>query len=162
MEKLLTNSQECNICYETPSLCSSIINLECCNNTKHICKECLNCLSKPLCPYCRKPLYDDTTMKHNRISVSEPIYPTYIYNHNSYDNQDIIINPHSFENTRHLRRYMRNHRLEQRERRNLFHSRQKIHQPRTKKQQLKNYCRKIKNWSNESNDMDELMFFLEE
>lgn len=44
-------AKECNICYESVSSDHFFI-LGCCRG-KGICKDCLECLRIPLCPYCR-------------------------------------------------------------------------------------------------------------
>ena len=66
----------CNICYENND---NIIVLECCNKTKQICIDCISCLTKYICPYCRKDLpeevcsiiFKNNTNKYN-ISTSAP------------------------------------------------------------------------------------------
>lgn len=106
---------ECNICYEKLND-NQVINLKCCNSTKNICIECLNYLTTPLCPYCRKkmdnsviPYLNNITNINNSISFSENQY-SYFDNNTNYENITYV-NPFSYDNTRDLIRQIRNRRL---------------------------------------------------
>ena len=103
----------CDICYEDSDDLDYLVNLKCCNNTKNICIKCINCLTNPVCPYCRKKI-DDKCIPYlsqdNNIFIfnSEPI--NYYLNHYSwYDflNEENIINPNLYDNSRRLRRQIR-------------------------------------------------------
>ena len=98
---------ECNICYETPYDISNSIQLICCNNSKQICISCINCLTTPVCPYCRKKLPDKCIpymSENNNISRSEPI-PIFTWEH--FLQEENIINPYLYDNSRRLRRQIR-------------------------------------------------------
>ena len=47
------SSNICDICYERSN---TIVSLDCCNGSKHICAECVSCLTTFICPYCRQSL----------------------------------------------------------------------------------------------------------
>ncbi len=127
LEQDSSNSNECNICYDNSVASNQIINLSCCNNSKQICVKCINCLTTPLCPYCRKHL-DDKCLpflkEENNLSRSEP--NTNYYNINLYQgtysfeeflSEEHIINPYLYENSRRLRRQIRRLRHEYNQRR---------------------------------------------
>ena len=44
---------ECNICYQIKS---NNFNLQCCNNSKKICINCVSKLTSKQCPFCRKQI----------------------------------------------------------------------------------------------------------
>lgn len=96
------NNTSCNICYEL----SETIVLQCCNSTKHICNNCLECLTKPICPWCRQDL-PEKLIKEKMISSS------CIDDYNNYleiETDYLLINPYDpeFYDSRILRRTMRN------------------------------------------------------
>lgn len=108
---------ECNICYDNGIDESHIIQLSCCNNSKQMCIKCINCLTTPLCPYCRKKLDKkclDYLQIDNNISRSEPINSSYNiemyqnpYSFEEFLSEEHILNPYLYENSRRLRRQMR-------------------------------------------------------
>ena len=111
------DSQECNICYEVPGDIHELIPLSCCNLSKSICISCIHCLTTPICPYCRCLLPSDCTLymrEANNISRSEPSN-TYTWEH--FLEEENIINPYLYENSRRLRRQIRRLRYEYNQRR---------------------------------------------
>ena len=118
---------ECNICYDNGIDETNIIKLSCCNNSKQICIKCINCLTTPLCPYCRKKL-DKKCLAYlqidKNVSRSEPINSSYNiemyqnpYSFEEFLSEEQIINPYLYENSRRLRRQMRRLRHEYSQRR---------------------------------------------
>ena len=97
---------ECNICYLDADSSSEIITLKCCNNSKKICIKCIYCLTTPICPYCRKDL-DDKCIPYlnedNKFSSSEPIPNTNLFSWNDFLQEEYIINPYLYEDSRRLR-----------------------------------------------------------
>lgn len=93
---------ECNICFEF----SQAIPLECCKNTKHICNLCLNSLKYPICPYCRSDidieLYDETKTQYR-----SPLYNNLSESWRHYIEEETLINPYDYDNSRRLRRQLR-------------------------------------------------------
>lgn len=120
------SNNECNICYET--CCAKKINvLSCCNNTKSICQKCLGFLSTPICPYCRNKL-DEKCMPYLKTNITIPhSYPqdgynslnTFLqpYSFESFLEEERIIDPLLFDDSRRLRRQMRRLRHEYNQRR---------------------------------------------
>ena len=109
---------ECNICYETPYDINESILLECCNRSKRICVSCIHCLSTPLCPYCRCELSKNCLVymkETNNISTSEPLNSTFTWEH--FLEEENIINPYIYEDSRRLRRQIRRLRYEYQQRR---------------------------------------------
>ena len=119
-------SAECNICYETCVDVDNLLTLKCCMNTKKICIKCINCLSVPSCPYCRRELDDECKafIKEPTIVRSVPVTSnTYIHNYIPYSFDDFIreenvIDPSLYNDSRRLRRQMRRLRHEYNQRRN--------------------------------------------
>ena len=118
---------ECNICYDNGIDETNIIKLSCCNNSKQICIKCINCLTTPLCPYCRKKV-DKKCLAYlqidKNVSRSEPINSSYNiemyqnpYSFEEFLSEEQIINPYLYENSRRLRRQMRRLRHEYSQRR---------------------------------------------
>ena len=104
---------ECCICYETPDDKYDILTLECCNNSKQICKDYLNCLRTPVCPYCRKRLPNELLEQNKNIPQSMPQY--YTSSSGSFAEfveSEHIIDPYSYNNSRRLRRQIRRLRYE--------------------------------------------------
>lgn len=117
LEQGFNAKNECNICYDNGIDESHIIQLSCCNNSKQMCIKCINCLTTPLCPYCRKKL-DKKCLAYlqidNNISRSEPINSSYNiemyqnpYSFEEFLSEEHILNPYLYENSRRLRRQMR-------------------------------------------------------
>lgn len=104
---------DCCICYEEVDK-SNIIEMQCCNNTKSICKDCIKCLRSPLCPYCRTPLDKELIKDNKNISSSMPT--SYLTNNDTswinFLDQEHVINPYLYEDSRRLRRQMRRLRYE--------------------------------------------------
>ena len=73
------SSNVCDICYEKSE---SILSLDCCNGSKHICPECISCLTTFICPYCRQKLPENISRNitisniqrynANQLSASAP------------------------------------------------------------------------------------------
>ena len=108
---------ECNICYETPCERSESILLECCNRSKRICISCINCLTTPICPYCRSKLPSNCLLymnETNNISTSEPTQTTFTWE--QFLEEENIINPYLYDDSRRLRRQIRRLRYEYQQR----------------------------------------------
>lgn len=119
MEPLDTSNNEyldCNICFETLCDNSELIRLKCCNNSKTICIRCIHCLTTLICPYCRKPLEDDCVLSYmndeSLISRSEPIHIVSTYTWERFLEDEHIINPFLYDDSRRLRRHIRRLRYE--------------------------------------------------
>jgi hypothetical protein len=102
---------ECNICYfDYPH--NDFFVLQCCKNN-NVCKQCINLLITPLCPFCRTIISE---LSDKRMAYS---YPT-----NSHiSNNDYFINPYddTYIDSRILRRQMKRIRkLQERERDRLY------------------------------------------
>lgn len=70
-----TSLCECNICYEyLPG--DDFVHLPCCAE-KRICRRCVDCLTIPLCPYCRRPL---AMLSHLRMATSYTPFNQFLYN----------------------------------------------------------------------------------
>ncbi len=176
---------ECNICYDNGIDESNIIKLSCCKNSKQICVKCINCLTTPLCPYCRKKL-DKKCLAYlqidKNISRSEPIHSSYNiemyqnpYSFEDFLSEEHIINPYLYENSRRLRRQIRQLRHEYNERRSETHrinrNINRIHSSRQNRNQqrrnvrhhLNNEARLMRHLYNDSQVSldDELMFHIE-
>ena len=176
---------ECNICYDIGIDESNIIKLSCCKNSKQICVKCINCLTTPLCPYCRKKL-DKKCLAYlqidKNISRSEPINSSYNiemyqnpYSFEEFLSEEQIINPYLYENSRRLRRQIRQLRHEYNQRRiethglnrniNRIHSsrQNRNQQRRNVRHHLNNEARLMRHLYNESQVSldDELMFHIE-
>ena len=87
-----SSSHECNICYEN-CCAEEIVVLSCCNNTKSICQKCLGLLSTPSCPYCRNKL-DEKCVPYLKPNITIP----HSYPQDGYSHLDMLIQPYSFEN----------------------------------------------------------------
>ncbi len=115
LETSNNESLECNICYLDAESNSEIITLKCCNNSKKICIKCIYCLSTPICPYCRKKL-DEECLPYlnndNKTCHSEPIPNVPLYSWNDFLAEEYIINPYLYEDSRRLRRQIRQLRYE--------------------------------------------------
>lgn len=157
--KSTVNSLHCDICYEKSEENESLINMGCCNNTKNICIKCINCLTNPVCPYCRKKI-DDKCIPYlnqdNNIFIfnSEPI-DYYLNDYSWYDflNEENIINPNLYDNSRRLRRQIRKLRYEYNEKKTNHRSRN-----RNNRRETNNMARNATNNYNENNDMEEIFF----
>lgn len=101
-KKFINNIDNCNICYEF----SEIIILQCCNGTKHICNNCLECLKKPICPWCRQDLTEELIKKQMINSSDVDSYNNYLEVETGY----LLINPYDseFYDSKILRKTMRN------------------------------------------------------
>lgn len=66
---------ECPICYEQTSA-DQFIELTCCID-KQICRFCLDCLTIPICPYCRRRL---PHVEGRRMAASYTEVPSFLYN----------------------------------------------------------------------------------
>lgn len=145
----------CNICYIEKE---DLNILECCKNTKKICNECLDCLTRPICPYCRQSL--PTNLTKNIEPSSCPNYT--MSNWMSNESRYLLIDPNSqeYSDSRILRRQIR------RMRRNyyrtlhgggLYSKREKINYRRSKRRSLRNRTRQITNQINNSNNTEDIL-----
>lgn len=163
-----TNIKECNICYEIYNDSNDLINLTCCNNSKNICINCIECLTTPICPYCRKPLHHEC-MKYlnenlSRVTQSAPAYyteRTISYSWNDFLEDEYIINPYYYEDSRRLRRQIRRLRYEYNQRRNELRGIQipnstrnnrRYTRNRNNRQQLNNYTSNLTNLYNQNHE----------
>ena len=159
VEDTIEYSYECNICYETPYDVSDSIQLVCCNGSKKICISCINCLTTPICPYCRKKLPEDCIPYINEtinISRSEPT-PTFTWEH--FLEEENIINPYLYDDSRRLRRQIRRLRHEYQQRRSQVYGRQYLiprrdrrNSYRNERQMLQNYARNTQQTYNNNRD----------
>ena len=96
------NDLICNICYEE----NKLLSLDCCQNTKKICYQCLGCLKSPLCPWCRRELPDSIFPEQRKPSSCPTSYSDWF----SQETRYLLINPYDPElrDSRILRRTMRN------------------------------------------------------
>lgn len=154
---------ECNICYETPKEKNHIICLECCNFSKKICISCMYCLTTPICPYCRTKLQDNCLPylnQTNHISTSEP---PLAFSWEHFIQQENIINPYLYDDSRRLRRQIRRLRYEYQQRVSSnsipIQSSQRRRRKRNhnQRQELQSYSREMRDLYNEQID-DPLMF----
>lgn len=149
----------CDICYEESDDLDYLINLKCCNNTKNICIKCINCLTNPVCPYCRKKI-DDKCIPYlsqdNNIFIinSEPIN-YYLNDYSWYDflNEENIINPNLYDNSRRLRRHIRRLRHEYNEKKSNHRS---IN--RNNRRESNNIARNATHNYNSSYSVDDIFF----
>ena len=101
----MSELENCDICYDD---CHNVITLDCCNKSKKICKDCLSCLRKPTCPYCRKTLPEDVLS--NMIVVrSLPNEDTNQPGFYSLLQSELLVDPFDpeFQDSRILRRQVR-------------------------------------------------------
>ena len=79
--------------------------LSCCNNTKHICQECLDSLRRKNCPYCRNAL-DSSLFTEVLVSQSapelQPSWGEYFESETNGEYNDI--SPYEYSYSRILRR----------------------------------------------------------
>jgi hypothetical protein len=170
-----SENNDCSICYETPCDLSHLIYLECCKNTKKICMKCLNCLTTSICPYCRQELnekcipYLSTSLSSNISRSTNTYLPSYTWE--MFLNEENIINPCLFEDSRRLRRQIRRLRYEYQQRRseqrnqNYVPSRSQRRHNHNNRTELRNYTRNITQLANTINHHDtyedELLFNFE-
>ena len=156
---------DCCICYEVVEDPSSILLMKCCNNSKQICCDCLNCLRTPLCPYCRTPLPSELLQHNKNISDSLPSsYPNISTNSdwNSFLNQEHIINPYLYDDSRRLRRQIRRLRyeyLQSQTRNNPFRltSRERREIRRQNRQSMRQQLREYQNEYNNTYDLQDMI-----
>ena len=165
-----TELMECNICYEKPDNYNSLINLVCCNNSKNICIKCIECLTTPICPYCRKPLHHECMKYMNenlsRVTQSAPVYyseTTLSYSWSDFLEDEYIINPYSYDDSRRLRRQIRRLRYEYNQRRNEIRgiripnsnprrNNRRNNRHRNNRHQLNNYTTNLTNLYNQNHE----------
>mgnify|MGYP001171638421 CR=1 FL=1 len=146
MEHLETNdieTNECNICYQTPSDRDECITLDCCNGSKKICVYCIHCLTTPICPYCRTNLPSTCVVymkETNNISRSEPIINQTI-SWSEFLEEENIINPYLYDDSRRLRRQIRRLRHEYSQRRSRPNRQERRRQHTNVRQDLHLYSR---------------------
>ena len=151
--------KQCDICYDDANDSVVLIDLKCCNNTKNICIKCINCLINPICPYCRNNI-DSSCIPYlnqdNNIFIfnSEPIN-YYLNDYSWYDflNEENIINPNLYEDSRRLRRQIRKLRYEYNEKKSNHRTRN-----RNNRRESNNIARNATNNYNENNDVQEIFF----
>ena len=172
MEKdlvLETNtSYECNICYESLDTSNEIIILECCKGTKKICIYCINYLTTPICPYCRCELPSECLLylkEQNNISISEP--NTSMLSWENFLEEENIINPYIYEDSRRLRRQIRRLRHEYRQRRTRRNENnvniQSGHLNHTnQRQSLQNYANYVMNQYNHNRNLYNELFIMDD
>ena len=138
----------CNICYEE----NKLLSLDCCQNTKKICFQCLGCLKSPLCPWCRQELPDNIFPKSKKPSSCPDSYSEWLNEETSY----LLINPYDPElrDSRILRRTMRNirrnyHRQTNSNSNSVHENRQRR---RNERRQLRDLTRRITHEINRGND----------
>ena len=150
---------ECNICYETACDIHDIVVLECCNRSKSMCVMCIHCLTTPVCPYCRNPLQEDCIPylnEANNISRSEP-HATAMYTWEDFLQEENIINPYLYENSRRLRRQIRRlrHEYQQRRTSQMYEPPRNQRRHHERRVQLQDYSRHMTQLYNQ-NPYDEL------
>lgn len=162
LEMSNNDTLECNICYLDAEDASQIITLKCCNNSKKICIKCIYCLTTPICPYCRKEL-DETCIPYlnhdNKTCHSEPIPNTSpLYSWDDFLAEEYIINPYLYEDSRRLRRQIRQLRYEYQQRisrtnsnRNSLRERRDFH--RRRRRDLNQFTRNIQNDYNDNHQL---------
>lgn len=102
---------ECNICYFNYPIDDFFV-LQCCKNN-NVCKQCINLLTTPLCPFCRTKISE---LSDKRMAYSYP-------NTSHIPNLDYFINPYddTYIDSRILRRQMKRLRkLQERERDRIY------------------------------------------
>lgn len=165
-------SMECNICYESVCGKNELIRLECCNLSKSICVKCIHCLTTPICPYCRKPLQDNCVPylnEDNHMARSEPIAIVSAYTWERFLQEEHIINPYLYDDSRRLRRHirrlryeyqqMRSRRVPQIELRERYTRNSGRHHSRSRiRQDLNQYSRNMTHLYND-NPQDEIFLF---
>ena len=160
------NTNECNICYETGFDKADIVVLDCCNKSKSMCVKCIHCLTTPICPYCRKPLQNSCIPylnEANNISRSEP--PPYTWE--NFLEDENIINPYVYEDSRRLRRQIRRLRYEYQQRRRSMREPTRQNRTQTRRERnrerrntLQQYSREAMRFYNETRE-DELIFSMD-
>ena len=100
----MNEPNSCVICYENNNPSNA---LSCCDNTKKMCDDCLNCLRSPLCPYCREPLSKE--MLSSNIHVQSAPTTTTTNDWTTMLHDELLINPYDpeFQDSRILRRQIR-------------------------------------------------------
>ena len=152
-------NNNCDICYEDSDDLDYLIKLKCCNNTKNICIKCINCLTNPVCPYCRKEI-DNKCIPYlsqdNNIFIfnSEPIN-YYLNDYSWYDflNEENIINPNLYDNSRRLRRQIRKLRHEYNEKKSNYSSNN-----RNNRRESNNIARQATHSYNGNYSVDDIFF----
>ena len=139
------NDMICNICYEE----NKLLSLECCQNTKKICYQCLGCLKSPLCPWCRRELPDNAFPENKKPSSCPNSYSDWFSQETSY----LLINPYDPElrDSRILRRAIRNIRREYNRNNNSNSRRENRQQRRNNRHNLRNLTRRITHEINRGN-----------
>ena len=115
------NKNTCDICYDDDVTKDGIIFLSCCNNSKIICIKCVNLLTTPICPYCRKDIDPKCIPYFNQDNN------IYLFNSDPNDyswsnvlSEENIINPNLYDNSRRLRRQIRRLRHEYNEKKSNY------------------------------------------
>lgn len=161
------NEHECNICYESGFGDSDIVVLNCCNGSKSMCVHCIHCLTTPICPYCRSPLQENCVpylSEANNISRSDPQTYTF-YSWDNFLEDENIINPYIYEDSRRLRRQIRRLRYEYQQTISRNTTRQTNSQRRRatnreRRSNLNEYSRQIRQLYNETRN-EELIFSMD-
>jgi len=151
---------DCCICYEVIEDPSNILLMKCCNNSKQICIDCINCLRTPLCPYCRSELPSELLQQNKNISQSMPQSYNETWDH--FIDSEFIINPYLYDDSRRLRRQMRRLRYEylQRQTRNnplRLTSRERREIRRQNRQSIRQQLRQYQNEYNNTSNLQEII-----
>ena len=165
LEAGVVDVSDCNICYETVYEKNNLITLTCCNNTKKICVKCINCLTTPICPYCRNKIADSCIPYLNEqttITQSEPV-PHYLYSWEDFLTDEHVINPNLYDDSRRLRRQIRRLRYEYQQRVSHLSSRanrnHRNRRNRNNRHELNNFTRQMTRDYNQNNHViDDFIF----
>ena len=108
------------ICYETGFEKVDIVVLDCCNKSKTMCVRCIHCLTTPMsilsCHYKKCIPYFVRLIIFSR---SEPNTFS-LYTWENFLEDENIINPYLYDDSRRLRRQIRRLRYEYNQRRSIF------------------------------------------
>ncbi len=155
----MENFLACDICYDSTRM---LHQLSCCNNTKHICQECLDSLRRKNCPYCRNAL-DSSLFTEVLVSQSapelQPSWGEYFESETNGEYNDI--SPYEYSYSRILRRQInriRRRYLTETNHRNIHSNNlsrmDRRNERRRQRRLLRNYAREAQN-----NYQDELFHF---
>ena len=167
LDESSNQENECNICYESGFSDTDMVVLNCCKGSKSMCVHCIHCLTTPICPYCRNPLQENCIpylSEANNISRSDPQTYT-IYSWEDFLEDENIINPYIYEDSRRLRRQIRRLRYEYQQTVSRNNVRQNNSQRRRatnreRRANLNEYSRQVRQFYNETHN-EELIFSMD-
>ena len=167
LDESSNQENECNICYESGFSDTDMVVLNCCKGSKSMCVRCIHCLTTPICPYCRNPLQENCIpylSEANNISRSDPQTYT-IYSWEDFLEDENIINPYIYEDSRRLRRQIRRLRYEYQQTVSRSNVRQNNSQRRRatnreRRANLNEYSRQVRQFYNETHN-EELIFSMD-